>query len=533
MTFLTEFTERARRVVGHRELDVDAGELVATLRSLGDDAVVGMVADVAALEVCAERLKVAAAAVIAERSATPGGGLSGGRGHRSAVTLVQEITGGTRADASRTIRVGQSLLDGEAAPAGTDGAAGTGADAEELGDAGTPEGGAAGPGGACVWHAGLRTALFQGELTAAQHDAIRGGLGEPPSVADADQVWAVAARKLVDEAASIPVEQLAKRARAMRDALDPDGAADRFTARFETRSFRMWTDEHGARHARIAFDDEMAAWVDAVFDAALRPRRGGPRFMTDAERARAADLARDERSNDQLAYDLAMDLFRAGALATTEDVFGARQAGVRLVALTDTIGPRDAFGRLRTVVHVEDGGAALPGAVLDRALCDTGTVPVTLDRHGNPLDVGREHRLYTPKQRIALAIRDGGCMWPGCDRPPGYCEAHHQEPWSHGGQTNCDTGILLCRYHHLLLHNQGWRITRPGHGPFHLHPPGGGEAIPLRSRSPLTWAWAPPPDRPGWRTASAAPAARHGMPSADDARTPCRPRPPPPGRGPR
>lgn len=485
MTFLTEFTERAGAVGAHAELDVEAVELVPAVRSLADDEVVAMLAEVAALERCAERLKIAATAVIAERSARAGGGLSQTRGHRSPVTLVQQITGSTRADASRTVRVGASLLEEEPPPAAADE------------DAITPEFDAS----AFVWHEGVRTALLAGAITSAQHDAIRRGLGEPCDGDGAARVWAVAAQQLIDEAQGLPVEQLHKRARAMRDALDPEGAEERFAQRFASRSFRMWTDEHGVRHARIDFDDEMAAWFDSAFDAALRPRRGGPRFMTDVERAQALDLERDTRTNEQLAYDLAMDLFRAGALATAEDVFGARQPGVRLVVVRGAIGPRDAFGRLRAVAHVEDGGAAMPGSVLDRALCETGTVQIALDAAGNPLDVGREQRLFTAKQRLALAVRDGGCMWPGCERPPGYCEAHHCDHWSEGGATDCDVGILLCRFHHLLLHNEGWRIRRDSSGVFWLQPPGGGAAIELRSKSPLKWAWDPPPERAGWRAA--------------------------------
>jgi hypothetical protein len=351
-------------------------------------------------------------------------------------------------------------------------------------------------------------------------------------------VWAVAAEQLIDEARGLPVEELGRRARAMRDRLDPIGARERYERQYEARSWRMWTDEDGARHARIDFDHEMGAWVEAIRDAALRPRRGGPRFLTDEQRAEAALLEQDSRTNDQLAYDLMTDLLRAGALARSEDVFGARQPGVRMVVFKDAVGRRDAFGRLLGIGHIEDGGEAVPGPVLDRSLCDAGAVEVTVDSCGNPLDVGREQRLFTAKQRIALAVRDGGCIWPGCDRPPSYCEAHHIDGWAGGGRTDTERGALLCRFHHLLLHNHGWRITRESRGAFRLHPPagrdrdggapgGGGRdrdgreppgqgrdgkepdrrgqhddgAIVLRSRSPLRWAFDPPPDRAGWRAA--------------------------------
>ena len=74
--------------------------------------------------------------------------------------------------------------------------------------------------------------------------------------------------------------------------------------------------------------------------------------------------------------------------------------------------------------------------------------------------LGRETRLYTRRQRVALAARDGGCRFPGCDRPPSWTEAHHIIPWSEGGATDLSHGVLLCRHHHLLLHNNDWRFER-------------------------------------------------------------------------
>ncbi|MFC0682339.1 HNH endonuclease signature motif containing protein, partial [Lysobacter korlensis] len=54
-----------------------------------------------------------------------------------------------------------------------------------------------------------------------------------------------------------------------------------------------------------------------------------------------------------------------------------------------------------------------------------------------------------------------GCRFPGCDRPPSWCEAHHLDEWARdGGRTDVADGILLCRHHHMLIHNNAWRIKR-------------------------------------------------------------------------
>ena len=80
--------------------------------------------------------------------------------------------------------------------------------------------------------------------------------------------------------------------------------------------------------AHIVFDDLGGTWLQTILDSALRPRRGGPRFVDPTEKARAEDLVTDPRTNDQLAYDLLLDVMRAGALADPAMVFGTKQAGV-------------------------------------------------------------------------------------------------------------------------------------------------------------------------------------------------------------
>ena len=463
--------------------------LASSASGLSDESVMALVTDVAALASDVARVQAVLAGVVFQRSRREDGhsGLAAVHGHATPASLIQSITGGTRADANRQVRVGSALVEGAGGAA-----ADTGAE-EALRHV--------------PWHDMLNRAFLDGRLTAEEKDAIRLGLGEPragvDAPADVELAWSLAAEGLVSEGRGMPVEELVRRARGVRDLLDPEGAEQRYAHRFEKRSFAMYVDGDGQHRARIAFDDEMAVWVRSTLDAALRPRRGGPRFMTDAERAEADELVSDPRTNRQLEYDLVMDVLRAGSLAQAQDVFGARQPGVRMIVVKDVVGPRDPFGRLLAVGHVEDGGDALPGSVIDRNLCMHGSQDVIVDGCGNPLDLGREQRLFSAKQRVALAARDGGCVWPGCTRVASYCEAHHIDHYAeHGGRTDIDRGILLCRFHHLLLHNRGWRITRMSRDAFVLHPPPGeGPSVVLRSKSAWQWAWdpPPPPKRVGWR----------------------------------
>ena len=85
------------------------------------------------------------------------------------------------------------------------------------------------------------------------------------------------------------------------------------------------------------------------------------------------------------------------------------------------------------------------------------------------LDVGRQTRLHTEPQRTALAVRDQGCTATGCDRPPGWCHAHHDTPWAHGGPTSIDNGRLLCPFHHGKAHSPNYDMTRHPNGQVSFH----------------------------------------------------------------
>lgn len=489
MTFLSEVRELVDQLSVRSELDVASSDLPASIRSLGDDDALKVLAEVSGLIESAERARVVVAGVVAERSTRASGqsGVAQTRGHRTPVALIQSITGATRGEAAKQVRLGTAILEGE--------------DAVPTAERDVPDA----PPPAAPWHEPLRVALLNGTLTSAQHDAIFRGLGTPPAAAyggpieisgtprceeHVREVWTLAAARLLAVAPSFAVEDLLRESRRVRDLIYPEGVAERFDRHYEARSFRMWLDDNGQHRAHLVLDDEGAAWIRSMRDAALRPRRGGPRFMTDQERATAKAFIEDPRSNEQLEYDLFMDTLKAGSLATPEQVFGARQPGVRIVITRDAMDRRDAFDRLLGIGHLEDGGDALPAQVIDRTLCDVGSRTVTVDEHANPLDLGREQRLFSSKQRIALAVRDGGCMFPGCATIASHCEAHHCDHWAQDqGRTDIDRGILLCRFHHLLLHNHGWRILRDRHGPFVLHPPPGrGDPMSLTSKSPL---WTP------------------------------------------
>jgi hypothetical protein len=100
-----------------------------------------------------------------------------------------------------------------------------------------------------------------------------------------------------------------------------------------------------------------------------------------------------------------------------------------------------------------DTGETISPTTARRLACDAAIIPAILNGPSQILDLGRERRLFTGPLRRALILRDRGCAFPTCDRPPRWTEAHHIQPWADGGPTNLTNGVLLCRHHHRLLHH--------------------------------------------------------------------------------
>lgn len=119
---------------------------------------------------------------------------------------------------------------------------------------------------------------------------------------------------------------------------------------------------------------------------------------------------------------------------------------------------------------LDTGGARSVGQAR-RLACNAGLLPFVLAGPSRVLDLGMSQRLFTRPQRLALAHRDGGCIWPGCDRPPAWCEAHHTRPWSTCGPTDLSNGCLLCSFHHHLAHNGEWAVVMAADGTPEITPP--------------------------------------------------------------
>ena len=81
------------------------------------------------------------------------------------------------------------------------------------------------------------------------------------------------------------------------------------------------------------------------------------------------------------------------------------------------------------------GGEAITASEARRLACTAQIIPAVLGSNSEVLDLGRSQRLFTAAQRKALMLNQPTCRAEGCTIPARWCEAHHQQPWSHGGRT--------------------------------------------------------------------------------------------------
>lgn len=390
---------------------------------MGDEALLSAQRSIGEHQRRLDLIAARSAAEIARRSSAELGfsGLARRNGFVNAEALLQSVTGSTRAEAVKFVRVGELMT----VPASSD----TG----EL-----------------TWQAALGGAVDDGTLTVDAANAIRVGLGAASTPVDSTRML-LAAESLVDEAATTDADELARRARALRDELDADGIAAREQERRQLRHFGARRRPDGMVVGGFALSDEDGALALAIYEQATGPKRLGPAFV-EAEERESFDSAPvdDARSRGQKAADAFVALLRIGAEADPRSVPGRDRPSVRVLVNADAIIARAGHGRL-------EGAADHPISfeTVERHLCTSGLIGVAFDDDGQCVNVGRDLRLFTRRQRTGLAVRDGGCRFPGCDRPPSWTEAHHIDYWGRDeGETNLADGILLCRLHHLLVHDR-------------------------------------------------------------------------------
>jgi hypothetical protein len=184
------------------------------------------------------------------------------------------------------------------------------------------------------------------------------------------------------------------------------------------------------------------------------------RAVLDSE---ARDGAHDERTPAQRRADALGEICRAWLdLGERPEVAGERP---HLTVTIDIDGLSD--HRAGQLGHA---GPVGPEAVRE-LVCDASLTRVVMRGSSEVLDVGRRTPVVSPAIRRAVVIRDRGCVFPGCDRPHTWCDAHHVRHWADGGATAVSNLVLLCRRHHRAVHD-GFGLRMEGERPVFSRPDG-------------------------------------------------------------
>ncbi|MFC6707740.1 HNH endonuclease signature motif containing protein [Flexivirga alba] len=217
-----------------------------------------------------------------------------------------------------------------------------------------------------------------------------------------------------------------------------------------TESMSWWTTETGMTRLTAELAPVNAAIVKEAVMALSAPRTG-PNAQHGASTTEATDPgSRDERTPGKRRVDALVALVSAGARMTDSEAAGIGSAArVTVTMPLNTLMTGVGFATTCT------GDVLDPGAAR-RLACDADIVPAVLGTDSEPLDVGRTKRLVPKGLRTAVTLRDRGCTFPGCDRPPQFCEVHHVVPWAAGGVTSLLNSAMLCTTHHQKVHRSGY-----------------------------------------------------------------------------
>ncbi|RXZ47251.1 HNH endonuclease [Agromyces fucosus] len=436
MAGIAEALEQVRSAL-HAVLDSEAP------RGLGDDELLLAVGALESVGRLLDAHRAAFAGEVAERSRVElgAGRLSARKGCRSAAELLERVTQISGSEARRRVLVGSATR------------AGTGL-------AGQP---------VPAPHPHLAAALVTGSVGLDAAATIVRELGRTRTVADPAQLD-VAERELVDQATgtgdAAPVrasaDELAVQARAWAIFLDQDGPEPDDERAMRRRGFRLGRARDGLIPVSGELLPEVAAKLRRLLDAHLSPRSGGS-FLTDAERADLAVQA-ETRTTEQQRHDVLAAIVDTAARSGEHPTIGGQAPTVLVsVRASDLV---TGHGAARA------DGVDLPISLraARHMICTGGIQAVVLDDGGRILSLGSPERCFTPHQRRAITLRDGGCLIPGCTVPAAWCEIHHVVPDAHGGATHTDNGVLLCWFHHRSIDISGWGI-RMKHGVPEIRPP--------------------------------------------------------------
>jgi hypothetical protein len=388
-----------------------------------------------------DALRAGAAAEIDKRSASKLDGLSDRYGYRTGAQFLEFLTRVSSSEAARRVRVGKA----------------TAAETTLVGDVLPPK------------HPQVAEALRSGEIGVDSASIIVRCLDQASPHATVDEI-AVAETELVTAAVRESADLIGVQARAWREALNPDGAEPRDERIHRMRAFRIGRElENGLTPFSGVAEPYFAALLRSAINNANKPGVE-PRFLPEADRQSGLAIVEtggadglageeivslsDPRTREQRNYDVLQGVVTAGLRST-----GTKTGEMRDLALVTATITMDDLESGSGTAWLDDVAEPISAATVKELVCGKGLAKIIIGKNGEPLYLGKHKRYFTGAQMRALAVRDGGCVWPGCGAPAAWADGHHVKAWADGGPTDVDNGVLLCPYHHHKLHRSGFRLA--------------------------------------------------------------------------
>ena len=235
----------------------------------------------------------------------------------------------------------------------------------------------------------------------------------------------------------------------LRHFMDPDSVLEDANESHELRFLHLSQTLDGVFYLNGRFDSEGGA----ILQTALNALSGPP-------------TSEDKRSPKQRRADCVVEMARQHLdRGNLPEVGGQRpHLAVTVSMATLTKQPGSPAAEL-------EWAQPIPAETARRLACDAAITPIFPGSESDQPRAGQTSRAISGSQRKALVARDKGCRFPGCDRPPDWTDAYHLQHWADGGKHVMKNLVLLCRRHHRMVHEQGWRLVVVGDGDVAAEPP--------------------------------------------------------------
>jgi hypothetical protein len=234
-----------------------------------------------------------------------------------------------------------------------------------------------------------------------------------------------------------------------RHAADRKGFEAEQTELVENRRLWVTTCDNGDVQVYGIFDPEGGAVLRTAWEPLARSSGAG-------------DYRSPEKRFADAAVELAMHALDSGLIPQK----GSQRTHLQVTTSLETL--RGLPGASAAEMELS---LPISSKTVERLACDALITRIVLGSDSMVIDVGRAKRTISGPARKALNVRDGGCTWPGCERPASWTSGHHLKHWIHGGTNEPPNLTLLCYRHHWLVHEGNWQIVRGDDGCMLTIPP--------------------------------------------------------------